>query len=239
MTMSNPLLFHPDFEAAYQTWIQQQIRKSTGERKRRLASGLGYAEKMFLALVWVPAFGNFRNLHPEYEVKDFRDGARFLDFAYLASGLKVGIEIDPYGTHFRDIDRWKYDDNLVRHNDLVIDGWRLLRFSLDGMKERTRQCQSQLQQALGKWGLERSPAPEAEDPIDLAILRVMSAKAGPLAPIEVARELGWHRNTVAKHMSEMSRRGRLLPGHPGRRRNRAYRLHPDAQAYPSTPPKTN
>jgi hypothetical protein len=57
----------------------------------------GHAEKTFVEKVERLAFGHFRQLHPEYEVSDFKDGFRYLDFAYLRSGLKLAIDIDGYG----------------------------------------------------------------------------------------------------------------------------------------------
>jgi hypothetical protein len=75
--------FDPIFEAAYQRWLQENIRISKGEHKKRLSQGLGYSEKTFLARVWWPAFGTFQHLYPEFEVRDFKDGVRFLDFSYI------------------------------------------------------------------------------------------------------------------------------------------------------------
>ena len=85
-----------NFQAAYETWIQQQSEKGSPERRRKLRSGLGFAEHAFLEHVWWPTVGNFTNLHPEYEVADYSGAPRFLDFAYLRGGLKLAIEIDGY-----------------------------------------------------------------------------------------------------------------------------------------------
>ncbi|WP_258881403.1 hypothetical protein [Paenibacillus sp. sptzw28] len=98
------------FEHAYELFIQFHRCHRKGESKDRLTAGLGHAEKIFLSNVWWPAFGNFNELHPEYEVKDFKDGVRYLDFAYFKRdvSLKLCIEIDGFGTHWRD---WE-DGNL-------------------------------------------------------------------------------------------------------------------------------
>ncbi|RIE02013.1 hypothetical protein [Cohnella faecalis] len=145
----------PQFETAHTNWMEKQRKSARGERRRRLSlpKGGNYAELQFLARIWWPAFGQFDNLHPEYEVRDFKDGYRYLDFALLLGGLHICIEIDPYGTHKRDIDRWKYNDNLIRHDHLVLDDWRILRFSLDHIQRHPRLCQQLLQQAIGKWGM--------------------------------------------------------------------------------------
>jgi very-short-patch-repair endonuclease len=129
----SPLLDDPNpaFEAAYAKWMAGHCQASRGERNRRLREEHGHAEKCFLANVWWPTFGHFEGLHPEYEVRDFKDGGRFLDYACLSVGMRMCIEIDGYGPHWREISRWRFADNLMRQNHLLIDGWRLLRFAYD------------------------------------------------------------------------------------------------------------
>jgi hypothetical protein len=112
-----------------------------GENKRRLEQGIGHAEKLFLEAVWYPAFHEMDGLYPEYEIADFRDGVRFLDFAYLKAGLRLAIEIDGYRAHSADLSRWQFSDSLMRQNHLILDGWKLLRFSYDDIKEKPRMCQ--------------------------------------------------------------------------------------------------
>lgn len=73
-----------EFEEAYNEFISEHASRRKGERLRRLTEGHAHGEKMFLERVWWPAFGHFQQLHPEYEVYDFRDGSRFLDFATSA-----------------------------------------------------------------------------------------------------------------------------------------------------------
>ena len=212
------------FEAAYHFWLNKHIRNSSGERRRRLKQGLGDAELLFVRELWWPAFGNFDGLHPEYEVRDFKDGSRFLDFAYLKPGLMVCIEIDPYGTHYGKISRWQYDDNLERHNDLVIDGWKILRFSRDQLVNQPRRCQLKIQQALGKWESNQHQTP-CDHPIDRAIVQVMSARAVPMSPIEIARELGWDNSTISKHLKQLLNAELVLPEKAGRQRNKRYVLN--------------
>lgn len=60
---------------------------------------------MFLKNVWWPLFGNFEDLHPEYEVPDWRGRPYFGDFAYLPGNLKFMIEIKGFGPHVQDMDR--------------------------------------------------------------------------------------------------------------------------------------
>lgn len=108
------------FDHAYRRWMEEHFRAAKGEGKRKLLDGLSFAEHLFVRQWW-EAFGNFDHLHPQYEIRDFKDGVRFIDFAYIYAGVRLCIEIDPFGTHVRNLTRWEYDDGLDRHNDLVLD----------------------------------------------------------------------------------------------------------------------
>ncbi|MBB3112067.1 hypothetical protein FHS18_004145 [Paenibacillus phyllosphaerae] len=57
-----------------QRWLESTKRNQSKENRSRLAAGLGYAERLFIERVWLPAFNKLDNLHPEYEIKDFKDG---------------------------------------------------------------------------------------------------------------------------------------------------------------------
>jgi hypothetical protein len=71
------------FEEEYEKFVHYHLKQRKGERMRRLKEGHGYAEKLFAERVWWPAFEKFRDLHPEYEVFDFKDGHRYLDYAFI------------------------------------------------------------------------------------------------------------------------------------------------------------
>jgi very-short-patch-repair endonuclease len=219
----------PIFEAAYSALMEQQLKMSNGERKRKLQKGLEHAQKLFLLKVWWPAFGHFLNLTPEFEIRDFKDGWRYLDFAWLLAEVKVAIEIDGYGPHWRNTDRWKFADHLNRQNHIILDDWKILRFSYDEIMEHPRRCQQILIQALGKWGKANLSQTHTliRNPIDRAIISYSRTLSKPFTPIEAASDLGWQNTTVAKHMKELSRLGILLPVSPGKQRIRHYILNPN------------
>lgn len=140
-----------EFELAHDGFIAYHASTRKGDSLRRLLEGHSHAEKLFLLQVWWPAFKHFNDLHPEYEVKDFRDGTRFIDFAFIKHTLKLAIEIDGFSTHASQISRTQFSDQLLRQNHLIIDGWRILRFSYDDIKDRPRMCQQVLQQFMGRY----------------------------------------------------------------------------------------
>ena len=74
-----------------------------------------------------------------------------MDFAYIRPAIQICFEIDGYGPHLKNISRWQFSDNLERQNQLVIDGWTVIRFSYDQVKEKPRRCQQIVQQVIGRW----------------------------------------------------------------------------------------
>ena len=42
------------------------------------------------------------------------------------------------------IDRGRFGDNLMRQNQLVLDGWKIIRFSYDDLTQRKRRCQQMI-----------------------------------------------------------------------------------------------
>ncbi|WP_240489228.1 DNA-binding response regulator [Cohnella thermotolerans] len=219
-----------ELKPVYTSWLERHMRNGKGDAKLRLANH-GHAEQMFLARVWWPAFGKLEALYPEYEVRDFKDGWRYLDFAYLSQGMKVCIEIDGYGPHWRDVDRWKFADNLMRQNHLVIDGWLVLRFSYDDIVEKPRRCQQVLQQLLGKRSIIGFEAMPALTPIESAIARMAFGSRESIKPEHVASSFGIYRKTAAKHLKSLVAKGYLLPAKPSVKRVYSYVANPAVGDY--------
>lgn len=115
------------FDDCYEVWLSEVIQRESGNHRRRelLEKGLGHGTVEFLRHVWFPAVGNFDHLEPEWEVRDFANGYRYLDLAYMPRGAKGGIEIQGYGPHARDLDVRRFKDLCRRHSPLALDGWVL------------------------------------------------------------------------------------------------------------------
>ncbi len=196
------------FETAYGKWMDEQQARSTNERRKRLAEKDRHAENLFLYHVWWLSFKNFVGLSAEYEVNDFKDGRRYLDFSYHSVGFKICIEIDGYGTHWKNIDQHKFSDHLIRQNHLVLDSWIVLRFSYDDVRDRPRRCQQIVQQLFGKLsGL----IPVQLAPVEKALYDLACGSNDPIAPSQAANRLGIHRKTAAKHLRKLSEKGMLMP----------------------------
>jgi len=79
----------------------------------------------------------------EFPVLDLEGGARFIDFALRAGNKKFAFEVDG-PTHYQPpaFDRNKYEDDLMRQNSLIHQGWQVYRWTdheLDQHRERVKE----------------------------------------------------------------------------------------------------
>ncbi|MFF2092604.1 DNA-binding response regulator [Paenibacillus sp. NPDC058174] len=216
------------FESNYAIWISEQIADCTGERKRRLSQH-GHAEQLFLQHVWRPAFSHFEYLYGEHEVSDFKDGKRYLDFAYIRPPYRICFEIDGFGPHSRDVDRDRFADGLMRQNHLVLDGWTVIRLSYDDIAKRPRQCQQLLHQLLGKlYNPQFLP--------DLTvhhkeIIRYMTIVQKPVSPKEISSLLHIGPKFARRLLLELLQKKYVAAHSTGSQRIRLYKLHEGLPSY--------
>lgn len=210
------------FEEEYQSFLNQHLQARDGERHRRLKEGQGKAELMFLEKVWWPLFQHFNYLHPEYEVDDFKDGKRYLDFAYIRPGGRICFEIDGYGPHFKNASRWQFVDHLDRQNQLMIDGWMIIRFAYDQVVEQPRRCQQITQQMIGKMlGNDSNQLPLSI--MEKEIIRLALNKESVITPNDVSNLLDSSTKFARKILKEMVQKKLLHPA-AGKQRIRSYQL---------------
>lgn len=210
------------FEEKYETFLKTHMQLREGERLRRLQEGHNHAEMLFLKQVWWPLFSHFNYLHPEYEVDDFKGGKRYLDFAYIRPGFRICIEIDGYGPHLKNSSRWQFSDSLERQNQLVIDGWSVLRFSYDQVKEKPRRCQQFVQQLMGQW-LGDELTQTSLTIVEKEVLRLAIRKGEAIFPKEVASNLKFGDKKARKVLAQLVAKKILIPA-SGNKRVRSYRL---------------
>lgn len=213
-----------DFSAHYKKYMAYQLRHGKGDRLKRLKEGLGVAERQFLQKVWWPMFGNFERLHPEFQVLDYKDGLRYIDFAYIRSSFRVAIEIDGYGPHSRDITQAQFWDDLQRQNHLIIDGWLLLRFPYMAVVSYPRECQRTIQQLFGIW----EGSLGAVDDLTVwqrEVFRLAIRSPGPITPSDVCRSLHISGDLARNTLHQLVDTRWLVPD-GGTARIRRYMLHP-------------
>lgn len=172
------------FEQAHQSFIENHHSRRIGERKGRLHRGHNYAEKLLLQQVWWPLFGNFDNLHPEYEIYDWNRKSQFLDFAFITPFGRFGIECDGYQSHIKDMDREKFSYALNRDTFLTGMGWTMIHFSFDDIQNRPEVCRMLLQLVIGPHLL-RNLAATSISPEEKEVLRLALNLGKPIRPKDI------------------------------------------------------
>ncbi|PWV99518.1 hypothetical protein DFQ01_11496 [Paenibacillus cellulosilyticus] len=115
------------FDEAYKRWMEQQVAEAGSVRRRELLQKeLSRGSIDFLQYIWFPVIGHFDHLYPEYEIRDFNNGYRYLDFAYMPGNAKGCIEIQDYRSHARDIEVSRFKDLCMKQSLLVLDDWLFL-----------------------------------------------------------------------------------------------------------------
>lgn len=217
------------FEKAHESFFHDHLEKRSGERRDRLKRGHKHAEKMFLQNVWYPLKGHFENLHPEYEVLDWRGRPYYIDLAYILPHIKIGWEILGYGPHVRDIDRRKFSQELMREAFLNGLGWKIVSFSYDDVVNNPELCQTMVQMILSQYIPVEVPA----DMIALTekeIIRLACNAGRPLRPVDVSKHLNVDYRTAKKWIDQLCHKQILKPIINGRI-IRHYELEPNFLRY--------
>jgi very-short-patch-repair endonuclease len=213
------------FEDAYNAFIEFHSGRRTGQAAERIKDGLNFAEMTFVENVWWPAFHAFDALHPEYQIHDFKDGCRYIDFAYIQPNFRLAIEIDGMGPHWGEISQDKFCDHCQRQNHLVIDGWNVLRFAYKDVSEHPRLCQQTIQQIIGRLVSDPSRVIQTLNIMDREIIRLALGLNRPITVSDVVTRLHLADRTAARHMKSLTESGWLEPAR-GSIRIHSYRIHP-------------
>ncbi|WP_164667866.1 transcriptional regulator [Virgibacillus doumboii] len=210
------------FEQAIDEWLQKNISEEKNPRRREiLKKGLGHGSVELLRRVWYPAVGNFDHLYPEWEVRDFNGGYRYLDLAYMPGGAKGGIEVQGYGPHARDLDTRRFKDLCWRHSLLALDGWTFLPIAFLSIRDEPQRCQQLILAFIGKFI--SSETPSSLTPAETEIIRFARRILRPFTPVEVAN----HLNVSDRHARRLLRKmvdSKNLEVESGEERVRKYRL---------------
>ena len=86
---------------------------------------------------------------PQYVIHEDLGNTRRIDFAVVTVNTKLAIELDGYTYHAEGIvTREKFSDDLYRQNQLMIQGWKVLRFSWDDVLHKPERCRDTLRRAI-------------------------------------------------------------------------------------------
>lgn len=185
------------FEQAHQSFIRHHLAQRSGERRGRLERGHREAEKKFCENVWWELQGNFDNLHPEYEVLDWRGHSYFCDFIWITPAVKLIIEIKGFGPHVRDMDRQKYCNELNRETFLTAMGYQVISFSYDDVANKPGLCVTLLRMVLSRYHAQGSE-PHSLSLSEKELIKLACQLARPLRPIDAQIHLRINHRTAVR-----------------------------------------
>lgn len=140
------------FMKEYELWMQKQIGQEKNHRRRELLQkGLSHGTVELLRSIWYPVVGHFDHLYPEWEVRDFNNGYRYLDLAYLPGSAKGDIEIQDFKSHARDLDARRFKDLCRRQSLLALDDWVFFPVAYLSIQEEPEQTKQLLLSFIGKF----------------------------------------------------------------------------------------
>ncbi|MBM7572438.1 transcriptional regulator [Aquibacillus albus] len=212
-----------DFEQKYEEWIQENITEEKNNRRRELLEkGLGHGTVHFLRSIWFPTVGNFNHLYPEWEVRDFNNGYRYLDLAYRPGHNTKGcIEIQGFGPHARDLDVRRFKDLCWRHSLLALDGWTLLPIAYLSIIEEPQRCQQLVLAFIGKFtSIEVSTELSW---LEAEVIRYSRRMLRPITPLELAHHLRISDRHARKILHRLVEQQILIVA-SGKERARTYKL---------------
>ncbi|WP_379159708.1 hypothetical protein [Paenibacillus sp. sgz5001063] len=199
-----------DFERVHEEFIRYHLSCRSGERKGRLERGHQHAEGLFLQNVWWPLRGNFCDLHPEYEVMDWRGRSYFADFAFLPGPVKLLFEIKGYTSHVKEMDRHKYSNELNRETFLCAMGYQVLSFAYDDVERHPELCITLLRMVLSRYITSAVPVNKALL-AEREIIRFVIRHSGSVRPRDVAQYFTLDPKTVRITLNRLCEKGWLNP----------------------------
>jgi hypothetical protein len=125
--------------------------------------------------------------------------------------------------------RTQFSDQLIRQNHLVIDGWKILRFSYDDVKDRPRMCEQILLQFLGKYFGEQlggQGQPSELSLIEREICRFALSNAKAISPRDVCDLFRFEVKKSRRILHKMKDKQLLVPAGEGQKRIKCYLLLP-------------
>lgn len=200
------------FVEEHQKWLDYHKKRRTGERLDRLERGHKHGEKMFVERVWWPIFGHMDDLHPEYEVSDWRGRPYFVDLVWKPGQVKFAFEVKGYGPHVQQTDRTRYRQELNRETYLQIAGYRVVTIPYDDLELVPELTISLIKSLLAPCMFKNvDEETRRYSRLERDILRIASRWNGSIRPVDLVRELGVNPRTVKKYMNSLCEKGKFRP----------------------------
>lgn len=210
------------FDQIYASWLDQQIESETNlRRKALLQRGLSHGTVELLRKIWYPAVGSLDHLYAEYEVRDFNNGYRYLDLAYMPGRAKGCIEVQDFRTHARDIEAGRFKDLCMKQALLALDDWLLLPIAYLSIRDDPGMCKQLILSFIGKFLSQQDQPPM--NWAALETIRYARRMLRPFTPNELAEHLQLSRQRTAAVLHSLTAQKRIEVA-SGKQRYRSYRL---------------
>lgn len=149
------------------------------------------SEKLFLTEFLYPLLGkNIKYVIPQYTFIDSEGSGRRIDFALVKDSKKLALEVNGETYHSEGIiPKEMFDDNLFRQNEILSQGWSLLRFSYNQLQDEN--WRPRVMDALHRFFARGVPELISETAI---VPHDIQRKA--LDALEFYREKGWNKGIV-------------------------------------------
>jgi hypothetical protein len=198
------------FTEEHTKWLEYHIQRRSGERRSRLERGHGHAEQMFLERVWWSIFGNLNDLHPEYEVADWRGRPYFIDFAWLPGQCKFAMEVKGFGPHVQQTDRIRYRHELDRETFLQILGFRVVSIPYDNLESEPMLSINLLKSLLSPY-MAASLRDQRYTRLERDTLSIALRMSKPVRPVDLVKELEINRRTAVLCLQSLCKKGKFRP----------------------------
>lgn len=198
------------FTEAHEEWLKSHVKQRTGERKDRLQRGHSYGEMLFLQKVWWSLVGSLNDLHPEYEVVDWRGMKFFVDLMLCVGDARIAFEIKGYGPHVEQADRTRYRRELNRELFLQTIGVKVVSIAVDELESNAELIKSLVKMiVLPYLGMRELGLDEGINRVENEILRLALVKGKVIRPVDVVNYLEINEKTAIKYLRQLSEKGYL------------------------------
>lgn len=217
-----------EFEEAYPTFLNEQIRNASGRRFEMLQKDLTGEIKLLKEVIW-PVFKTFEGFTLEYEMKSISGVHIFADVFYHP--LRIIFESDGFVAHAEKITRERFSFERGRMRTFAMYGYKYVPFSWDELDKRPEDCRRTVYALLGKYTGSDDRALKELTVFEREVIRYALRLHRPFQIADVCYCLQVGKDTARKVLKSLHEKGLIRSGGLGTEKIRNYVLSERAQDY--------
>lgn len=192
----------------HEKWLKSHLKKRKDSRLDALKRGHGFGNKLFAEKIWWCLFGHFKNLHPEYEVLDWRGFPFYADFMWTIGALRIIFEIQDYGSHVQNLERKGHRRELNRGLFMQSLQYTVVYISLDELKENPELVLSMIRTILSPYLGITDNKVSTFSKLEKNLMLYGARHNRILHPVDAALTLDITAKTVIKYMKCLVQKGK-------------------------------